>query len=279
MLEQISSNKVHGGHIIKYKHYSTVLACDMKFNVFLPKETAEQKVPAIYFLSGLTCTEDNFMQKSGTMAEAANYGLALIAPDTSSRVSLPGDNDTWDFGQGASFYVDATVAPWSQHYCMYSYIVDELPALVNKYLPIEGDRVSIMGHSMGGHGALSIFLKNSSRYKSVSAFSPVVNPTQCPWGQKAFREYLGEDKSTWAHYDTVELLKKFNGKINALVDVGTSDNFLKEQLKIDTLRDTVQSLGKESEWTIRYQQGYDHSYYFITSFIADHIAHHAKALL
>ncbi|KAI9005852.1 esterase D/formylglutathione hydrolase, isoform CRA_a [Phycomyces nitens] len=216
----ISRNKAFGGHVIKYEHHSNELNCDMKLNVYLPKEADSAPVPAVYFLSGLTCNEDNFIQKSGALAEAAKHGLALIAPDTSPRgVSIQGDNDSWDFGTGAGFYVDATEPSWSKHYRMYSYIVDELPALINKNLPIDGSKVSIMGHSMGGHGALSIFLKNSNNYKSVSAFSPIANPINCQWGQKAFSGYLGENKESWKEYDTVELLKKFKGKIDALVDV------------------------------------------------------------
>ncbi|KAL0095212.1 Alpha/Beta hydrolase protein [Phycomyces blakesleeanus] len=278
-LKEISRNKAFGGQVIKYEHHSNELDCDIKFNVYLPKEADSAPVPAIYFLSGLTCNEDNFIQKSGALVEAAKHGIALIAPDTSPRgVSIQGDSDSWDFGTGAGFYVDATEPSWAKHYRMYSYVVHELPALINKSLPIDGSKVSIMGHSMGGHGALTIFLKNSANYKSVSAFSPIANPINCQWGQKAFTGYLGKNQETWKEYDTVELLKKFNGKVNALVDVGTSDNFLENQLNIDTLKDTVGSLGKSSEWTIRYQPGYDHSYFFISTFIADHIIHHAKAL-
>ncbi|CAO3599583.1 unnamed protein product [Absidia cylindrospora] len=237
-------------------------------------------VAAIYFLSGLTCTEDNFIQKSGALAEAAKHGIALIAPDTSPRgVAIQGDDDSWDFGTGAGFYLDATDPKWAKNYRMYSYVTKELPALVNKQLPIDGSRVSIMGHSMGGHGALTIYLKNSDAYKTVSAFSPIANPVNCPWGEKAFSNYLGSNQNEWKEYDTVELLKKAGDlKINALVDVGTSDNFLERELKIDTLIQTVESLGRAQDWTIRYQDGYDHSYFFISSFIADHIQHHVQYL-
>ncbi|KAI8348820.1 S-formylglutathione hydrolase [Choanephora cucurbitarum] len=281
-LKQVASNKCFGGHVIKYEHHSDELDCDIKFNVFLPQSSSNgQKVPAIYFLAGLTCTEDNFIQKSGAMAEAAKHGIALIAPDTSPRgVSIEGDNDSWDFGTGAGFYLDATHPKWSKHYRMYSYVTKELPALIYKELPIDASRVSIMGHSMGGHGALSIYLKHLDQYKTASAFSPIANPVQCPWGQKAFSNYLGEDKEAWKQYDTVELLKQgqFNQKLDILVDVGTADGFLEKELLIDNLKKTAEEVGRQDEFSIRYQEGYDHSYFFISTFIADHIQHHAKHL-
>ncbi|OBZ84697.1 S-formylglutathione hydrolase [Choanephora cucurbitarum] len=281
-LKQVASNKCFGGHVIKYEHHSNELDCDIKFNVFLPQSSSNgQKVPAIYFLAGLTCTEDNFIQKSGAMAEAAKHGIALIAPDTSPRgVSIEGDNDSWDFGTGAGFYLNATHPKWSKHYRMYSYVTKELPALIYKELPIDASRVSIMGHSMGGHGALSIYLKHLDQYKTASAFSPIANPVQCPWGQKAFSNYLGEDKEAWKQYDTVELLKQgqLNQKLDILVDVGTADGFLEKELLIDNLKKTAEEIGRQEEFNIRYQEGYDHSYFFISTFIADHIQHHAKHL-
>ncbi|KAI7878210.1 putative esterase [Lichtheimia hyalospora FSU 10163] len=281
-LTEISRNKTFGGYLIKYQHTSDQLQCDMKFNVFLPSVAVDEgkDVPGIYFLSGLTCTEDNFMQKSGAIAEAAKHQVALIAPDTSPRgVEIEGDRDSWDFGVGAGFYVDATEAKWAKHYRMYSYIVQELPALVHEQLAVDGSRVSIMGHSMGGHGALTIFIKNPTKYKTVSAFSPIANPINCPWGQKAFSNYLGADQESWKQYDTVELIKShMNERMNVLVDVGTADGFLENQLKVKTLQDVVHELGRDTEWNIRLQDGYDHSYYFISSFIADHINHHVKAL-
>ncbi|CAO3628764.1 unnamed protein product [Mucor fragilis] len=280
-IKEVSRNKCFGGHVVKYEHHSEELNCDMKFNVFLPKEASEQKVPAIYFLSGLTCTEDNFIQKSGAMAEAAKFGIALIAPDTSPRgVSIEGDSDSWDFGTGAGFYLDATEAKWAKHYRMYSYIVKELPHLVYEQLPIDESRVSVMGHSMGGHGALTIHIKNPTRFKTASAFSPIANPINCPWGQKAFSNYLGtDDKEAWKKYDTVELLKThMNERLNILVDVGTADGFLEKELLIDQLQKATKELGRESEFNIRYQDGYDHSYFFISTFIADHIKHHATIL-
>ncbi|CAO3622179.1 unnamed protein product [Cunninghamella echinulata] len=280
-LKELSRNKVFDGNLIKYEHTFNELECDMKFNIFLPKEAQHHSVPAIYFLSGLTCTEDNFIQKSGAIAEAAKHGIALIAPDTSPRgVSIEGDSDSWDFGTGAGFYLDATSSKWAKHYRMYSYITKELPNLINNQLPIDGSRVSIMGHSMGGHGALTIYIKNPTEYKTVSAFSPIANPINCPWGQKAFSNYLGSDnKDQWKKYDTVELLKEYkNLNADVLIDVGTSDNFLERELKIDTLKQTVDALGYTSKWNIRYQEGYDHSYFFISTFIIDHIQHHAKYL-
>ncbi|KAI9305856.1 S-formylglutathione hydrol [Cunninghamella echinulata] len=280
-LKELSRNKVFDGDLVKYEHVSNELECTMKFNIFLPKEAQHHSVPAIYFLSGLTCTEDNFIQKSGAIAEAAKHGIALIAPDTSPRgVSIEGDSDSWDFGTGAGFYLDATSPKWAKHYRMYSYITKELPDLINNQLPIDGSRVSLMGHSMGGHGALTIYIKNPTEYKTVSAFSPIANPINCPWGQKAFSNYLGNDnKDQWKKYDTVELLKEYkNLNADVLIDVGTSDNFLERELKIDTLKQTVDALGYTSKWNIRYQEGYDHSYFFISTFIVDHIQHHVKYL-
>lgn len=279
-IKEVSRNKCFGGHVVKYEHRSEELDCDMKFNVFLPQESQNTKVPAIVFLSGLTCTEDNFIQKSGAMAEASKHGLALIAPDTSPRgVSIEGDSDSWDFGTGAGFYLDATEDKWSKNYRMYSYIVKELHSIIIQELPVSESHISLAGHSMGGHGALSIYLKNPSKFKTASAFSPIANPVNCPWGQKAFSNYLGSDKETWKQYDTVELLKNSKiEKMNVLVDVGTSDGFLEKELLIDELKRTTKEAGRESEWDIRYREGYDHSYFFISTFIADHIQFHAKVL-
>ncbi|KAI9346315.1 s-formylglutathione hydrolase-like protein [Pilaira anomala] len=279
-IKEVSRNKCFGGHVVKYEHHSDELDCQMKFNVFLPQQATETKVPAIFFLSGLTCTEDNFIQKSGAMAEASKHGIALIAPDTSPRgVNIEGENDSWDLGSGAGFYVDATEEKWAKHYRMYSYIVKELHSIVMQQLPIDESRVSVMGHSMGGHGALSIHIKNPSKFKTASAFAPIANPVNCPWGKKAFTSYLGSDQESWKQYDTVELLKVYkNERMNVLVDVGTADGFLEKELLVDELKKTVKELGRESEWSIRYQDGYDHSYFFISTFIADHINHHATVL-
>ncbi|CAO3671071.1 unnamed protein product [Umbelopsis vinacea] len=251
-LKEISRNKAFNGHVIKYEHESRELGCTMKFNVFLPEKSSQGKVPALYFLSGLTCNEDNFMQKSGALKEASKHSIALIAPDTSPRgVKVDGDDESWDFGTGAGFYVDATEEKWKKHYRMYSYIVKELPAVVYTSLPI-----------------------------SVSAFSPIANPSNCPWGHKAFGGYLGnENKEHWKQYDACELLKAYNGKsLDILVDVGTRDNFLNEQLKLDELNYAAESCGRQDQVHIRFQDGYDHSYYFISTFIADHIEHHAGYL-
>ncbi|KAG0168894.1 hypothetical protein DFQ30_004207 [Apophysomyces sp. BC1015] len=269
MLREIARNKAFDGHVVKYEHLSKELQCTMKFNVFLPRESDSAAVPAIYFLSGLTCTEDNFIHKSGALAEASKHGVALVAPDTSPRgVSIEGDDDSWDFGTGAGFYVDATEPKWATHYRMYSYIVHELPELVHSQLPI------------GGHGALTIFLKNPDQFKTASAFAPICHPTKCPWGRKAFTGYLGPDQESWKQYDTVELLSKqqTDRKMDVLVDVGSLDTFLENQLKVDELKEKLYALGRGSEWTIRLQEGYDHSYYFISTFIADHIQHHVNAL-
>lgn len=280
-LQEVSRNKAFNGYLVKYEHDSEELGCKMKFNVFLPEDSEKTKVPGLYFLAGLTCSEDNFMQKSGALEKAAKHGIALIAPDTSPRgVKIEGDDDSWDFGTGAGFYVDATQEKWKKHYRMYSYVVKELPSLIYKSLPIDQNRVSIFGHSMGGHGALTLFLKNPSQYKSVSAFSPIANPTNCPWGHKAFGGYLGnDDKEAWKQYDATELLKSYSGsQLDILVDVGTSDNFLKDQLKLDQLEQVAQSKGLQDQVTVRYQEGYDHSYYFISTFVGDHIDHHANYL-
>ncbi|OZJ05933.1 hypothetical protein BZG36_01224 [Bifiguratus adelaidae] len=237
----------------------------MQFNVFLPKETEHGKVPAVYFLAGLTCTEDNFAQKSGAFGPAAREGLVIICPDTSPRkVNIEGEDDDYDFGSGAGFYINATTPKWSKHYKMYDYIVNELPSVVAE-LPIDPKRVSISGHSM-----------------SVSAFAPIANPTNCPWGQKAFSGYLGEDnKEAWKEHDACELLSSTvdkTAKLDVLVDVGTSDNFLEKQLLLPNLEKAFKENGHDGQLKLRYQQGYDHSYYFISTFIDDHIRHHAKYL-
>ncbi|CAO3671142.1 unnamed protein product [Rhizopus stolonifer] len=264
-LQEVSRNKCFGGHVVKYQHTSKELNCDMKFNAFLPQESQTGQVPVVYFLSGLTCTEDNFIQKSGAMAEAAKHGLALVAPDTSPRnVDIEGDSDSWIL---------------EKNYRMYSYVVKELFSIVEKELPIDSSKASIMGHSMGGHGALTIHLKNPSQFKTASAFSPIANPINCAWGQKAFTNYIGSNKDNWKQYDTLELLKAhLDQSLDILVDVGTADGFLENQLLIKEFEKNVKDLGKESEWKIRYQKGYDHSYFFISTFIADHIRHHAKVL-
>ncbi|BAU10515.1 S-formylglutathione hydrolase [Leptolyngbya sp. NIES-3755] len=255
----------------------------MKFSIYLPPQASDRSVPVLYFLAGLTCTEENFMVKAGAQQFAAKHGLILVAPDTSPRnTGIPGENEAWDFGTGAGFYVDATQDPWSKHYRMYSYIVDELPALIAENFPIN-DRQGIFGHSMGGHGALICALKNpggsasrSVRYQSVSAFAPICAPMQCAWGEKAFSNYLGQDRSIWRSYDATELVQNRQFPRSILIDQGTSDQFLSNQLLPEVFQKACESVGQPL--TLRFQEGYDHSYSFIASFIEDHIRFHAETL-
>ncbi|MFT7110297.1 MAG: S-formylglutathione hydrolase [Psychrobacter glaciei] len=277
-LERVSSNKMFGGVNQQFKHTSSVLNCDMRFAIYLPPQaTAEHKVPVLYWLSGLTCTDENFMHKAGAQRMAAELGIAIVAPDTSPRGdNIPDDaNSAYDFGLGAGFYVNATQAPWDNHYQMYDYVVHELPALIEAYFPVS-DKRAISGHSMGGHGALTIGLKNPTRYTSVSAFSPINNPINCAWGQKALGYYLGEDKAAWAEYDASELMKVSTHHLPTLVDQGSADNFLEQQLKPEALEVAAQSNHYPLE--LRMQEGYDHSYFFIASFIEDHLKFHANHL-
>lgn len=247
----------------------------MRFGVYLPPQVKTGPVPVLYWLSGLTCTEENFIVKAGAQRVAAELGLAIIAPDTSPRgLNIPGEADSYDFGVAAGFYVDATEAPWSHGYRMYSYIEKELFGIVSSTFPVDPARVGIFGHSMGGHGALTIALKNPSRYRSVSAFSPVVSPSRCPWGEKAFYGYLGSDRKKWRKYDTTSLLEDRGWKGPAfLVDQGTQDQFLETQLKPTLLKEVCERLSIPLQ--LRMQDGYDHSYFFITSFIEDHLRFHA----
>ena len=278
-IENVSWNKSFGGWHKQYTHHSSVLNCDMRFAIFLPPQIAQgAKVPVLYWLSGLTCTDENFMQKAGAQRLAAELGIAIVTPDTSPRgEGIPDDPEgAYDFGLGAGFYVNATQAPWNRHYQMYDYVVNELPALIEEHFPVN-DKRAISGHSMGGHGALMIALRNPSRYSSVSAFSPISNPMNCPWGEKALTGYLGEDQTSWLQYDSTELLKQNQQPIPALVDQGDQDGFLEEQLKPATLAEAAQSVDYPLE--LRMQEGYDHSYYFIASFIDDHLRFHAQHLL
>ncbi|WP_144211735.1 S-formylglutathione hydrolase [Shewanella donghaensis] len=277
-LENVSSNKVFGGWLKQYSHHSDTVNCQMRFAIYLPPQAALKKVPVLYWLSGLTCTDENVMQKSGIQRIAAELGIAIVAPDTSPRGENVADDESaaYDFGLGAGFYLNATRAPFNTHYQMYDYVVKELPALIEQHFPVSTMR-SISGHSMGGHGAISIGLKNPQRYQSISAFSPICNPINCAWGQKAFNGYLGPDQKTWAEYDSSELMKKSTVKLPMLVDQGTEDNFLIEQLKPDTLVDAAKA--QQYPLTLRMQEGYDHSYFFIGSFIEDHLRFHAKYLI
>lgn len=277
-LTKVSEQLCFGGKQIRFSHQSAVTNCEMQFSVFLPPQAQTRKVGALYWLSGLTCTDENFSAKAGAQRVAAELGIALIIPDTSPRgEGVPDDDEgAYDFGLGAGFYVNATQKPFSKHYQMYDYIVSELPALVEAELPLSAVR-AISGHSMGGHGALVIGLRNPERYRSISAFSPICNPVNSPWGIKAFSGYLGDDQSQWAHYDASMLLQKTQKAIPILVDQGTADNFYPGQLQTDSLVAAAEQSGAKAQ--IRLQQGYDHSYYFIASFIEQHIQFHAKFLL
>lgn len=276
-LTKVSEQLCFGGKQIRFKHQSTVLNCEMQFSVFLPPQAQSGKVPALYWLSGLTCTDENFSSKAGAQRVAAELGLALIMPDTSPRGDgVPDDaNGAYDFGLGAGFYVNATEPPFAQHYQMYDYIVSELPALLEAELPLS-DKRAISGHSMGGHGALVIGLRNSTRYSSISAFSPICNPVNCAWGIKALTGYLGEDQSSWQQYDASVLLAEQGSTLPILVDQGLADNFYPAQLQTDSLITAAQTAGVVAE--IRLQPGYDHSYYFIASFIEQHLRFHAHHL-
>ncbi len=275
-IEHISSNKSFGGWHKQYSHESTTTHCRMRFAIYLPPQCGNgTKVPVLYWLSGLTCTDENFMQKAGAQRMAAELGMAIVAPDTSPRGDNVANDDGYDLGQGAGFYLNATQAPWSSHYHMYDYVVSELPGLIEAHFPVTQQR-AISGHSMGGHGALSIALKNPQRYSSASAFSPICHPTQCPWGEKAFTAYLGEDKNTWQEYDTVALMKQSKDALPMMVDQGLDDSFLKEQLMPSAL--AAVAAEKDYPIVIRQHDGYDHSYYFIASFIEEHLRFHAEHL-
>lgn len=277
-MKKVGDSLCFGGRQLRYQHRSSVLDCAMHFSVFMPPQLGERSVPVLYWLSGLTCTDENFVNKAGAQRYAAEYGIALVVPDTSPRgdqVAVSSDG-AWDLGQGAGFYINATEDPWRQHYRMYDYLIEELPALIRNRFPLDVARQSIFGHSMGGHGAFVIALKNPGRFRSVSAFAPISSPSQCPWGIKAFSYYLGEDTQPWRAWDTVCLLPGAREKLPALVDQGDADPFLREQLRIELLRDAVRS--SSYPMTIRMQPGYDHSYFFIASFIGDHIAFHARHL-
>ena len=272
-----SEHKVAGGKLVYARHPARSTASDMAFSVFVPPQADDGPVPVLYWLSGLTCSEENFMAKAGAQRFAAERGLMLVAPDTSPRgLGLPGEDDDWDFGAGAGFYVDATRAPWSKHYRMYSYVSDELPGIVEANFPASREARGIFGHSMGGHGALTVALKNPGRYRSLSAFAPICAPMQCPWGRKAFAGYLGDDTGAWRHYDATCLVADAVLDQRILIDQGTEDQFLAEQLHPEKFSAACAQSGQALE--LRMQPGYDHSYYFIQTFMGEHIAHHAAAL-
>ncbi|CAB4316968.1 unnamed protein product [Prunus armeniaca] len=278
---EISSSKMFGGYNKRYKHFSPTLGCSMTFHIYFPPSTStspSHRFPVLYWLSGLTCTDENFIIKSGAQRVASSEGVALIAPDTSPRgLSIEGEAESWDFGVGAGFYLNATQEKW-KNWRMYDYVVKELPKILNENFPqLDTSRASISGHSMGGHGALTIYLKNLDKYKSVSAFAPVVNPTNCPWGQKAFSNYLGGNKTDWEEYDATCLIKKFTDvSATILIDQGGDDKFLHDQLLPHKFEEACRSA--KVPLLLRLQPGYDHSYFFISTFIDDHIRHHAQAL-
>lgn len=276
-MKQISETRCFGGRQLRFEHDSEVLNCTMQFSVFLPLRAEKTEVPAVYFLSGLTCTDENFSTKAGAQRVATELGIALIIPDTSPRGDdVADDSDgAYDLGLGAGFYVNATEEPWKSNYQMYDYIVKELPELVEAELPVN-DKRAIAGHSMGGHGALVIGLRNSDRYTSISAFSPITNPTQCPWGEKAFSAYLGDDREQWKQYDAVEIIKSKGQTLPIRVDQGLADGFLEEQLKPENLKDAINEVNGGG--TVHLHDGYDHSYYFISSFIEAQLRFHAKYL-
>ena len=276
-MKTISEHKCFGGVQGYYSHASKEIGLEMRFSVFQPPQTQTGKVPVLYYLAGLTCNEETFAIKAGAQRVAAALGLVLVAPDTSPRgAKVAGETDSWDFGVGAGFYVDATLEPWAKHYRMYSYVTKELPALIVDKFQADPLRQGIFGHSMGGHGALVCALRNPGQYKSLSAFAPISAPMRCPWGKKAFSGYLGEDHAAWKEYDASELIRRgrFAGPI--LVDQGLADKFLSDQLYPEILEAACRDAGQPL--TLRRQEGYDHGYFFISTFMEDHLRHHASQL-
>ncbi|MGX5173042.1 S-formylglutathione hydrolase [Aliikangiella sp. IMCC44653] len=277
-IQTVSIQKSFGGQQGVYKHHSKNLNCEMSFSVYLPEKALSHPCPSLYYLSGLTCNHENVTTKGGFQQYANKHNLIVVCPDTSPRESdHPNEHDSYDFGSGAGFYINATQSPWSQNYLMYDYITQELPELIDRHFNTQADKKGITGHSMGGHGALTIGLRNSQLFSSISAFAPIVAPSQCPWGIKAFSHYLGEDKDAWKKYDAVELIQQGAHCANTiLIDQGDADNFLEEQLKTHLFK--AACLKNKQAVNIRMQSGYDHSYYFISSFMNDHIKHHAAIL-
>ena len=276
-MKQIESIKEFGGWLNRYRHPSGSCQCSMTFSVYLPPQAETEKVPAVYWLSGLTCTDDNFRTKAGAQRYAAELGLALVMPDTSPRgADVADEPDEYDLGKGAGFYINATQAPWSTHYRMYNYVTAELPALIEAHLPVLPGVKSISGHSMGGHGALICALKEADAYRSVSAFSPICHPVKSPWGEGCFEAYLGEDEELWKAWDATELVRAGHSAMPVLIDQGTDDEFLAVHLYPQDLQAAYAEQG--GSLTLRMQEGYDHSYHFIATFIGEHLAYHAKAL-
>ena len=275
-MEVLSTNRSFDGTQGVYRHDSAATGTPMTFAVYVPDHTPGARLPVLWYLSGLTCTNANVMEKGEYRAACAEHGIVFVAPDTSPRGEDVADVPEYDFGQGAGFYVDATQEPWAKHFRMRSYIEQELPALIAAEFPVDMDRQGITGHSMGGHGALTISLRNPGRFKSTGAFAPIVSPLNCPWGQKALGGYLGDDMTAWRQYDACALIKQGARLPDLLVDQGTADNFLDEQLKTHLLDEACRKADIPAE--IRMQEGYDHSYYFISTFMAEHIAWHAERL-
>lgn len=276
-METVSTNLSFGGTQGVYRHESGETGTSMTFAVYVPEHAPGAKLPVLWYLSGLTCTHANVMEKGEYRRACAEHGVIFVAPDTSPRGDDVPDDEAYDFGKGAGFYVDATQEPWSKHFRMRSYIEEELPALVAEHFPADMGRQGITGHSMGGHGALTISLRNPGRFKSTSAFAPIVSPTRCPWGEKALGGYLGGDRAAWREYDACALIEDGARLPHLLVDQGTADNFLEEQLKTHLLDEACRKADMPAA-TIRMQEGYDHSYFFISTFMADHIAWHAERL-
>ncbi|WAT19360.1 S-formylglutathione hydrolase [Aurantiacibacter sp. MUD11] len=275
-METVSETKCFGGKQGVYKHASEATGTDMTFAVFVPEHTPGEKLPVLWWLSGLTCTHENAMIKCHYHQACAEHGVIFVGPDTSPRGESVPDDEAYDFGQGAGFYVNATQDPWAKHFHMRSYVEDELPALVAKNFPVDMERQGISGHSMGGHGALTVSLRNPGRFRSTSAFAPIVSPLHCPWGEKALTGYIGDDRHAWREYDACALIADGARLPDLLVDQGRADDFLDEQLKTHLLEEAVREAGMDA--TIRLQEGYDHSYFFVSTFIAEHVAWHAKRL-
>ena len=277
-VEIVSENKAHGGRQLVVKHASAATSTEMSFSIFLPPQAEDGgKLPVVWYLSGLTCTHANVTEKGEYRAACAELGLIFVAPDTSPRGDEVPDDDAYDFGKGAGFYVDASEEPWSRNFRMWTYVTEDLPDLVAAEFPIDIDRQAITGHSMGGHGALTVALRHPERFRSVSAFAPIVAPSQVPWGQKALGGYLGDDRQTWRRHDAVALIEDGARLPELLVDLGTADNFLEKELRPELLEQACADAG--IPLTLRRQPGYDHSYYFISTFMADHLRWHSERLM
>lgn len=277
--QEIKKNKMFGGFNRRYRHESSSCGCPMTFTIYFPPAAESKKVPILYWLSGLTCTDENFIQKSGAQRAASAHGVALVVPDTSPRgLNVEGATESWDFGEGAGFYLNATQEKW-KNWRMYDYVTKELPSLLDSHFKqLDTSRASVFGHSMGGHGALVVFFKNPGKYKSVSTFAPIANPSESKVGQKAFKGYLGEDRSLWEEYDATALVKKYNGpKTSILIDQGDEDEFYHEKVLLpENFVEACKGVGMPVNF--RLQPGYDHSYFFIATFVDDHIEHHIKSL-